>query len=123
MKVHDIDNPGQNVWDKVPFSRIAAIFARSPLPPDAMLDNSSASLYLRTTLYGGRGGGGGEDRIWPKELFFPCEKLIDGRGSAFCKLVPHNFARIVDLHAFCVRCCMCHFHDFAYSYVFMRNIS
>ena len=26
-------NPGQNVWDKVPFSRIAAIFARSPLPP------------------------------------------------------------------------------------------
>ena len=26
-------NPGQNVWDTVPFSRIAAIFARSPLPP------------------------------------------------------------------------------------------
>ena len=59
-------NPGQNVWDKVPFSRIAAIFARSPLhtptpplphPPDAMLDDSSASLPLRTTLHGGRGGG------------------------------------------------------------------
>ena len=57
-----------------------------PFSPDAMLDDSSASLSLRTTLHGGRGG-----RIWPKERLFPCEKLIDGRGSAFCKLVPHNF--------------------------------
>ena len=38
-------------------------------------------------------GGGGESRIWPKERWFPCEKLIDGRGSAFCKLVPHNFGQ------------------------------
>ena len=38
-------------------------------------------------------GGGGEGRIWPKERLFPCEKLIDGRGSAFCKLVPHNFGQ------------------------------
>ena len=38
-------------------------------------------------------GGGGEGRIWPKERVFPCEKLIDGRGSAFCKLVPHNFGQ------------------------------
>ena len=79
-------NPGQNVWDAVPFSRIAAIFTRSPLPPDAMLDNSSASLSLWKHCMGGRG----EGRIWPKERLFPCEKLIDGRGSAFCKLVPHN---------------------------------
>ena len=61
-----------------------------PFPPDAMLDDSSASLSLRTTLHGGRGG---ESRIWPKERWFPCEKLIDGRGSAFCKLVPHNFGQ------------------------------
>ena len=38
-------------------------------------------------------GGGGEGRIWPKQSLFPCEKLIDGRGSAFCKLVPHNFGQ------------------------------
>ena len=38
-------------------------------------------------------GGGEESRIWPKEHWFPCEKLIDGRGSAFCKLVPHNFGQ------------------------------
>ena len=31
--------------------------------------------------------------IWPKEHLFPCEKLIDGRDSAFCKLVPHNFGQ------------------------------
>ena len=42
---------------------------------------------------GGGGGGGGGSRIWPKERWFPCEKLIDGRGSAFCKLVPHNFGQ------------------------------
>ena len=85
VKVRDIDNPGRNVWDKVPFSRIAAIFARSPFSPDAMLDDSSASLSLRTTLHGGRGRKVGR--------LFPCEKLIDGRGSAFCKLVPHNFGQ------------------------------
>ena len=62
-----------------------------PFPPDAMLDDSSASLSLRTTSHGG--GGGGEGRIWPKERLFPCEKLIDGRGSAFCKLVPHKFGQ------------------------------
>ena len=60
-----------------------------PFPPDAMLDDSSASLCLRTTLH----EGGGEGRIWPKERLFPCEKLIDGRGSAFRKLVPHNFGQ------------------------------
>ena len=38
-------------------------------------------------------GGGGEGRVWPKERLFPYEKLIDGRGSAFCKLVPHNFGQ------------------------------
>ena len=48
-------NPGQNVWDKVPFSRIAAIFARSPPPPPPPLAPHS-SLSLRTTLHGGRGG-------------------------------------------------------------------
>ena len=37
----------------------------------------------------GEGGG----RIWPKERLFPCEKLIDSRGSAFCKLFPHNFGQ------------------------------
>ena len=63
-----------------------------PFPPDAMLDESSASLSLRTTLHWGRGGGGGS-RIWPKERWFSCEQLIDGRGSAFCKLVPHNFGQ------------------------------
>ena len=64
-----------------------------PFPPDAMLNDSSASLSLRTTLHGGRGGGGGGSRIWPKERWLPCEKLIDVRGSAFCKLVPHNFGQ------------------------------
>ena len=43
-------------------------------------------------------GGGGESRIWPKERWFPCEKLIDGRGSAFCKLVPHNFGQDCSLN-------------------------
>ena len=38
-------------------------------------------------------GGGGQGRIWPKERLFPCENLIDGQGSAFCKLVPHNFGQ------------------------------
>ena len=41
----------------------------------------------------GGGGGGGGGRIWLKERLFPCEKLIDGRGNAFCKLVPHNFGQ------------------------------
>ena len=88
-------NRGQNVWDKVPFPELLQYSLAPPYPPDAMLDDSSASLSLRTTLHGGggRGGGGGEGRIWPKERLFPCEKLIDGRGSAFCKLVPHNFGQ------------------------------
>ena len=91
-------NPGQNVWDKVLFSRIAAIFARSPLPPpppppmQCWTTRRQAFPYEQHCM-GGGGGGGGEGRIWPKERLFPCEKLIDGRGSAFCKLVPHNFGQ------------------------------
>ena len=88
VKVRDIDNPGQNVWDKVPFSRIAAIFACSP-PPHAMLDDSSESFSLRTTLHGGRG----EVGFGPKNVSFQVKKLIDGRDSAFCKLVPHTFGQ------------------------------
>ena len=72
------------------FPNCCSIRSLPPSPPDAMLDDSSASLSLRATLHGGRGG---ESRIWHKERWFPCEKLIDGRGSAFCKLVPHNFGQ------------------------------
>ena len=88
-------NPGQNVWDKVPFSRIAAIFARSPLPPRCNVGRLVGKPFLTNNIAWGEGGGGGggEGRIWPKERLFPCEKLIDGRGSAFCKLVPHNFGQ------------------------------
>ena len=57
-----------------------------PFPPDAMLDDSSASLSLRTTLHGG-----GKVGFGPKNVCF--QKLIDGRGSAFCKLVPHNLGQ------------------------------
>ena len=96
-------NPGQNVWDKVPFSRIAAILARSP-PPRCNVGRLVGKPFLANNIAwgegGGRGaggareGGGGEGgTIWPKERLFPCEKLIDGRGSAFCKLVPHNFGQ------------------------------
>ena len=48
-------NPDQNVWDKVPFSRIAAVFAPCPLPPQCM---------------GGRGGGGGKVGFGPKNVGF-----------------------------------------------------
>ena len=71
------------------FPELLQFLLAPPFPPDAMLDDSSASLSLRTTLHGGRG----EGRIWPKERWFPCEKLIDCRSSAFCKLVPHNFGQ------------------------------
>ena len=63
-----------------------------PFLPDAMLDDSSASLSLRTTLHGG-GGGGGKVGFGPKNIFFHVQKLIEGRGCAFCKLVPHNFGQ------------------------------
>ena len=64
---------------------------RSLPPPYAMLDDSSASLSLGATLHGGWGWGG-EGRIGPKERLFPFQ-MIDGRGSAFCKSVPHNFGQ------------------------------
>ena len=98
VKVRDIDNPGQNVEEKV-FSRIAAIFARSPLPPFPLPPPPPPPMQCWTTRRQAFPyeqhcmGGGGEGRIWPKERLFPCEKLIDGRGSAFCKLVPHNFGQ------------------------------
>ena len=41
----------------------------------------------------GEGGGGGKVEFGPKERLFPCERLIDGRGSASCKRVPHNFGQ------------------------------
>ena len=84
------------------FSRIAAIFARSPLPPPpppppiprCNVGRLVGKPFLTNNIaWGEGGGGGGEGRIWPKERLFPCEKLIDGRGSAFCKLVPHNFGQ------------------------------
>ena len=78
-------NPGQNVWDKVPFSRIAAIFARSPLPPRCNVGRLFGKPFLTNNIAWGEGGG----RIWPKERLFPCEKLIDGRGSAFYKQLSH----------------------------------
>ena len=81
-------NPGQNVWDKVTFSRIAA-------PMQCWTTHRQAFPYEQHCM-----GGGGEGRIWPKESLFPCEKLIDGRGSAFCKLVPHNFGQ--DCRLLCV---------------------
>ena len=90
VKVHDIDNPGQNVWDKVSFFRIAAVFARSPLPPRCNVGRLVGKPFLTNNIAWGEGG---ESRIWPKERRFPCEKLIDGRCSAFCKLVPHNFGQ------------------------------
>ena len=67
-----------------------AVFARSPLPPpmQCWTTRRQAFPYEQHCM-----GGGGESRIWPKERWFPCEKLIDGRGSAFCKLVPHNFGQ------------------------------
>ena len=58
-------NPGQNVWDKVPFSRIAAIFARSPLPPpppppmQCWTTRRQAFPYEQHCMGGGGGGGGG----------------------------------------------------------------
>ena len=90
VKVRDIENNGQNVWVKVPFSRIAAIFARSPLPPRCNVGRLVGKPFLTNKI---ALGDGEEGRIWPKERLFPCEKLIDRRGSAFCKLVQHNFGQ------------------------------
>ena len=59
VKVRDIDNPGQNVWDKVPFSRIAAIFARSPLPPRCNVGRLVGKPFLTNNIALGEGGGGG----------------------------------------------------------------
>ena len=60
-----------------------------PPPMQCWTTLRQAFPYEQHCMGGGGGGGGG--RIWPKERLFPCEKLIDGRGSAFCKLVPHHF--------------------------------
>ena len=61
-----------------------------PLPPRCNVGRLVGKPFLTNNIAWGEGE---EGRIWPKERLFPCEKLIDGRGSAFCKLVPHNFGQ------------------------------
>ena len=73
-------------------NRGAAIFARSPLPPRCNVGRLVGKPFLTNNIAWGEGEGE-EGRIWPEERLFPCEKLIDDRGSAFCKLVPHNFGQ------------------------------
>ena len=68
VKVRDIDNPGQNVWYKVPFSRIDAVFARSPLPPPPMqcwTTRRQAFPYEQHCM-----GGGGKVEFGPKNVCF-----------------------------------------------------
>ena len=48
-------NPGQNVWDKVLFSRIAAIFARSPLPPRCNVGRLIGKPFLTNKIAWGEG--------------------------------------------------------------------
>ena len=68
VKVRDIDNPGQNVWDKVSFSRIAAAFARSPLPPRCNVGRLVGKPYLTNNIAWGEGGG--EVGFGPKNVGF-----------------------------------------------------
>ena len=59
--------------------QIPAIFAPSPLPPPpyAMLDDSSASLSLWTTLHGGKHGGkGGGVEFGPNDVCFHVKKRL-----------------------------------------------
>ena len=62
-------NPGQNVWDKVPFSRIAAIFARSPLPPRCNVGRLVGKPFLMNNIAWGEGGGG-KVGFHPKNVCF-----------------------------------------------------
>ena len=61
-----------------------------PLPPRCNVGRLVGKPFLTNNIAWGEGE---EGSIWPKERLFECEKLIDGRGSAFCKLVPHNFGQ------------------------------
>ena len=67
VKVRDIDNPGQNVCDKVPFSRIAAIFARSPLHPRCNVGRLVGKPFLTNNITWGEGGKVG---FGPKNVCF-----------------------------------------------------
>ena len=49
-------NHGQNVWDKVSFSRIAAVFARSPLPPRCNVGRLVGKPFLTNNIAWGEGG-------------------------------------------------------------------
>ena len=66
-----------------------------PLPPRCNVGRLVGKPFLTNNIAWREGE---EGKIWPKERLFPCEKLIDGRGSAFCKLVPHNFGQDCSLN-------------------------
>ena len=76
-------NPGQNVWDTLPFMPNSCNIRSLPPFPYAMLDDSSASLSVRTTLHGGRGG---EVEFGPKILSF---HVKNDRWSRQCPIPPH----------------------------------
>ena len=86
------------------------------LPPSSPMQcwttRRQAFPYEQHYCMGEGGWGGVLGRIWPKERFFPCEKLIDGRGSVFCKLVPHNFGQD----------CRCPSEDMGNSCLNKRNV-
>ena len=49
-------NPGQHLWDKVPLFRIAAVFARSPLPPRCNVGRLVGKHFLTNNIAWGEGG-------------------------------------------------------------------
>ena len=84
---------------KCHFPNCCSIRSLPPSPPMQCWTTRRQAFPYEQHCMGGGGGGG---RIWPKERLFPCENLIDGRGSAFCKLVPHNFGQDCRLSVFLV---------------------
>ena len=73
------------------FWRIPAIFAPSPLPHRAMLNDCSQNVFHTTTLNGGGGGGGRYELL--TETHFLHKQTEDRVCRAFFKLVPHNFGQ------------------------------
>ena len=85
-------NPGQNVWDKVSFSRIAAVFARSPLPPWCNVGRLVGKPFLTNNIAWGDGGKVG---FGPKNVGFHVKNWSMVEAVHFASLSHIILARIV----------------------------
>ena len=94
-------NPGQNVWDTLPFMPNSCNIRSLPPTPRCNVGRLFGKPFHSNNIAWG-GGGGGELGFVPKSLCFHVKNDLC-RGIAFCKSVPHNFGQDCSLfHFYCL---------------------